>query len=279
MKIPSIKEDRLRMLLKILECIEVHKFNRLKIRDCIVELYHGKSEKSVFRGMAVNTVRNLGLIFGGDEAIRPSANGKLLLESRCNVDLHDKTRATIFLEIDKNLFGFIDALEIVESEPVSYRDFGQRIEGGKEYKEAWLKLLEAAGLVRLTKERTWAKRSIFLLRDTLSVAKGNLDYLKKKRLFRVYLFTAYKELSLKQAGIVDIEDLRGLVGLKFLRERGEILTEMQFDHLLREIPLVTSKYIISFGRPMGSEEKLFELNKKYYRTLSIASFAHDKVNG
>lgn len=273
MKIPSIKEDRLQMLLEILECMDKHRFNRDKVRDCILKLYPGKSEKSVFRGMAINTMRNLGLIFGRDEFIRPGANGKLLLESKCNNDRFNETRATVFLEIDKIFFGFIDALGKYKSKSIFYMEFANKIEGNEEYKEAWLKLLEAVGLIELTKEKKWARRSIFLLNDKVSIAEDNLNYVKKKKFFKEHLFSIYKELSPKQVGIVDIEDLRAGVGLKLLREQGAILTEMQFDHLLRKIPLVTRKYIISFGRPMGAEEKLFELNGKYYRTLSITSFA------
>jgi hypothetical protein len=96
--------------------------------------------------------------------------------------------------------------------------------------------------------------------------------------FKKYLFKAYFELSKKTAGIIDIADLRENVALKLLRENKIILTENQFDEMLRKIPFATDDYIISFGRPMGAEEKLFERNGNYFRTLSIKFFRREVQN-
>jgi len=274
MKIPPIKEDRLQVILKILECMCDNKFNRDKMRQCILCLYPNKSEKSVFRGIAIPTLRRLGLIVGYDEYIRPSANGRLLLKSKYNKRLHKDTIKTVFWEIDNSLFRFINTLKKLNSKMIPFLHFEKDVEGTEEYKKRWLKILSKCGLIKLTEEKKWAYRKISLKKDAVSLAENNLDHRKKKRFFKEYLFRAYEELSVKSAGIVDIEDLRGEVALKVLEEKEEIITERQFDYLLRGIPLATDKYIISLGQPMGAEEKLFELNGKYYRTLSIKVFTN-----
>ena len=87
--------------------------------------------------------------------------------------------------------------------------------------------------------------------------------------FKKCLFEAYFGLRKETAGIVDIADLRENVAVKLLRENKIILTENQFDEMLRKIPFATDSYIISFGRPMGAEEKLFKYKDNYFRTLSI----------
>ena len=87
--------------------------------------------------------------------------------------------------------------------------------------------------------------------------------------FEKYLMESFLELRKEVGIIVDIADLRERVAMKLLDNEKEILTENQFDDRLREIPLATNEYIISLGRSMGAEEKLFSYKGKYYRTLSI----------
>lgn len=272
MKIPAIKEDRMSLILKILKCMDENKFNRDEMRTCILNLYPNKSEKSVFRGIAIPTLRRLGLIVGYADYIRPSANGRLLVESKQNKKLNQNVIPTIFLEIDRQLFGFIDAFKKLNSESIRYSKFEKNVEGNEEYKKRWLKILDDCGLIKLSKEKKWIDRKISLMETTLSTVENNLDHKKKKNFFKEYLFSVYEKLSLKSIGVVDIEDLRGEVALKVFKDKRKIITERQFDYLLREIPLVTNRYMISLGQPMGAEEKLFELNGKYYRTLSIKIF-------
>lgn len=272
MKIPAIKENRLSVLLKTLECIEEYKFNREKMRECVLDLYPHKSEKSVFRGIAIPTLRHIGLIVGYGEYIRPSAHGRLLLKSRYNNKIHQNVIKTVFLELDKGLFGFIDHLKKLNSEIMPYPHFERHVEGPEEYKKRWLKILNDCKLVKLTGGKKWINKKIILIRNDLSLIEKNLDYKRKERFFKTYLFNVYKKISLESAGIMDIDSLRGEVALKVLEGEGEIITEGQFDYLLQKTPLVTDDYIISLSRPMGAEEKLFELNEKYYRTLSIKIF-------
>jgi hypothetical protein len=278
MKIFPIKEDRLQVLLKILECIDKNKFNREGMKKCILNLYPNKSEKSVFRGIAIPTLRRLGLIVGYDEAIRPSSNGRLLLASMYSNNKSDQNLVRIiFLEIDRNQFGFMDVFKKSNFEIKSYLFFKKNIEGAEEYKRRWLKILNECGLIKTVEGKEWVHRRMFLAKDVFRHAANELNYKTKKKFFKQYLFNVYKELSLKSAGIVDIEDLRGEVALKVLKVRKEIITEEQFDNLLRVTPLVTDEYIVSLGQPMGAEEKLFELGGQYYRTLSIKFFDSKEV--
>ena len=73
----------------------------------------------------------------------------------------------------------------------------------------------------------------------------------------------------KTAGIVDITDLRTSVASAMLVREQKIVTEGMFDNLLRSIPFTTEDYLISLGRPMGAEEKLFGYKGNHYRTISI----------
>jgi len=128
----------------------------------------------------------------------------------------------------------------------------------------WLSVLEQAGLI--IKDSNEVIINETNLMQTLVDLR--LDELKKKK-FKGYLFNAYFTLRKERAGIVDIADLREEVTIKMLRNDKVIFTEKQFDDMLNRIPLVTNEYIISLGRPMGAEEKIFEYKGKYFRTFSL----------
>jgi len=113
MKIPLIKENRIAMLIKSMDCIDRHAFYREAQRECILSLYPDKSEKSVFRGMVIPSLRHLGFMVGYDDLIRLSANGKLLLESEQQGNKEfDRVLRDVFLQIDKNKFKFIGEIKI-----------------------------------------------------------------------------------------------------------------------------------------------------------------------
>jgi len=80
--IPLIKEYRIQKLFKVLVCFEKYPFNRDGLRECILQLYKSKEEKSIFRGMVIPSLRHLGLILGYDEDLRLSANGNLIVIAR-----------------------------------------------------------------------------------------------------------------------------------------------------------------------------------------------------
>lgn len=277
-KIPLIKEYRIDKIKNCLKCIDKYPFNRDKQKECILSLYSNKKnrdpnhkEKSVFRGMIIPTLRVLGLIIGYGDYIRVSANGKLIIESEFMSDKHHQRalRAVIF-EIDKNKFQFINI--ILNKTSSSIQSLLNAIDNNipekqkKERVKKWCSVLEQVGLINSNK---------WLSVDYLKYKQTFLDMdIKHKdmEIFKKYLFDAYFELGKETAGIVDIADLRERVAMKILKNNKVVLTENQFDEILRNIPFVTDDYIISLGRPMGAEEKLFKYKEEYFRTFSIKSF-------
>lgn len=269
-KIPLIKEYRIDKLKSGLECIDEYHFNRDKQKDCILNLYPGKSEKSVFRGMIIPSLRHLGLIVGYRDFLRTSANGKLIIKSELmNKNLHRRVLRAVIYEIDKNIFQFTDTIK--NNYPISIQNFLKLMDidapSEKQKKERifhWLSILRKVELIDYNAQNITIDEHKY--NQTLSDV--NIDY-KNVEDFRKYLFDVYFKLSKKTAGIIDIADLRESVAIKMLKDNKIILTEDQFDEMLRKISFATDDYIISFGRPMGAEEKLFKYKGNYFRTLSI----------
>ena len=282
-KIPLIKEYRVDKLKNCLKYIDTYSFNRDKQKEFILSLYPDKKdkdpehkEKSVFRGMVIPSLRHLGLIVGHGDLLRTSANGKLIIESELtNKNLHQRVLRAVIYEIDQNIFQFIDVLR--ENDSINIRNFLQLMNinapSEKQKKERishWFSILKEVELINYN-----AKNIIFNEHKYNQILSDVDVNNKSMEDFKKYLFNVYFELSKKTAGIIDIADLRENVALKLLRENKIILTENQFDEMLRKIPFATDDYIISFGRPMGAEEKLFKRNGNYFRTLSIKFFRRE----
>jgi len=282
-KIPLIKEYRVEKLKNCLKYIDTYSFNRDKQKEFILSLYPDKKdkdpehkEKSVFRGMVIPSLRHLGLIVGYGDFLRTSANGKLIIESELtSKNLHQRVLRAVIYEIDQNIFQFIDVLK--ENDSINIQNFLQLMNinapSEKQKKERishWFSILKEVELIN------YNAKNIILNEHKYNQILSDVDVDNKSMEdFKKYLFKAYFELSKKTAGIIDIADLRENVALKLLRENKIILTENQFDEMLRKIPFATDDYIISFGRPMGAEEKLFERNGNYFRTLSIKFFGRE----
>lgn len=272
-KVPLIKEYRLNKLKTCLKCINKYPFNRDKQKECILNLYPGKSEKSVFRGMVIPSLRSLGLIVGYEGLIRLSANGKLIRESvNMKGDLHKRIIRTVVYEIDKQRFGLLETL--LKTKPTSKQQFlslvSLTISAPNDKQKAerilhWISILEQSELLYIKNGEETSILKQNYKQVLLDADKNKKDVSK----FWKYFFKAYFEMGKGMADIVDIADLREKVSLKFLKNKKEILTEKQFDEMLRQIPFATDKYIISLGTPMGAEEKLFEYENKYFRTLGI----------
>jgi len=269
--LPLIKENRIDKLKASLKCIAAHPFDRRKQRDCIMGLYPGKTEKSVFRGMVIPSLRHLGFIIGHGGGLRVSANARIIIDSE-NIggDLHRRSLRAVMYEVDKTKFGFIDTL--VERIPIMWTGFLEKVvptldvpDGRiRERVVSWLSILEQAELIdsimpKVDLNEENRKQAVYDL-DTSNV---NTEQ------FRTLLFEEYLRLGKKTAGIVDITDLRASIASIMLVKEQKIVTEGMFDNLLRSIPFATDNYLISLGRPMGAEEKLFEYKGNYYRTISI----------
>jgi len=271
--IPLIKEHRVEKLVDALKCIDNNPFNREKQRDCIMKLYPDKTEKSIFRGMIIPSLRHLGLIIGHGSSIRVNVNGKILIESEKRNFISRAARA-IFLEIDRKKFHFVQKLTSLSQSTAREKFVNNTCEllqhpsekQKKERVESWLKILEDCKLVE-TKEGT-----LNLNGENYEAAIKDLSIDAKRDMFRTILFDNYKSLPLhRTAGIIDITVLREIVATSYC-ERDMILTEFQFDKLLEDLPTITDNYVISFGKSMGAEEGLFFYRGNYYRTLSIKFF-------
>lgn len=274
---PLIKENRISKLMDTLNCFSEHPYDRENQRDCVLNLYPGKSEKSVFRGMIIPSLRYLGLIIGYEDLIRPSANGRLILEAR-KKGKQQALRAlrSISYELDKK-FGFIQKLkEMTEATGfINKKDFvslvSREIEGSlekqkKERVAKWIGILEGCGLIKSKNKKIY----IVIEKEKVHQAGNDLEIMPKSPKFKEILFEEYRSLPYSEtAGIVDIAVLRERTARRFYGEQDMILTESQFDELLRRLPFVTDEYMMSLGHPMGAEEKLFYYRGEYYRTLNI----------
>jgi len=276
---PLIKEHRISKLIESLKFIDKYPYNREKQSEYILKLYPGKTEKSVFRGMIIPTLRYLGLIIGSGKAIRLSSNGKIIVEAE-KIGEKEAVRVAriVFLELDKKLFNFI---EILKSQIIRKSYFIELI--SKKLKNItekqklerinrWLIILEQSNLITL-------KDDLIILNDEIyKNAEKELNILPKLFLFKKNVFEEYRSLPLyERGGIIDIPFLRQIVASKFYLKYKMVLTEDKFDKLLTEIPLVTDDYIISLGQPMGAEEKLFHYkDNNYYITLNIRFLKDEK---
>lgn len=274
-KIPLIKEYRIQKLTKCLECFDKFAYHREKQRDCVLELYPNKSnkplehrEKSIFRGMVIPSLRYLGLVIGFGDIIKPSANGKLIIESQFDNELCKRCWRAIIYEVDKRVFNF---LEIIKQHKFSKNNLiealSNQIEGTsfkqkKERIEKWLSILHQAELIDFSMGVSLNENNY---KQTLVDINPHLKNFKR---FCEYVINEYYKLAKYSAGIVDIRELRESVALMFLKER-HILTEEQFDHLFRKFISDTPYFHISLGEPMGADQKLFEYRGKFYKTVII----------
>jgi len=272
-KTPLIKEYRIQKLTKCLECFDKFAYHREKQRDCVLELYPNRDdktlehrEKSIFRGMVIPSLRYLGLIIGFGDIIKPTANGKLIIESQFDNELHKRCWRAIIYEIDKRMFNF---LEIIKQHKFSknnlIKDLSNQIEGTsfkqkKERIEKWLSILHQVELIKYSMGVSLNENNY---KQVLLDIDPNLKNFEK---FCDYVIDKYYGLGRCSAGIVDIRELREAVALMFLKER-YILTEKQFDHLLRKFISTATSFHISLGEPMGADQKLFEYKNKFYKTI------------
>jgi len=272
---PLIKEHRVMKLLKALLCFDKYAFDRNRQRECILKIYPKKSEKSVFRGMVIPSLRKLGLIVGYGQSIRLSANGKLIVKAY-NKGKAEALRVlrVVFLEIDSEYFRIIEKiakskrkkLRIDELQGMFFENKKFPMDKKIKYRikeriESWVNLLKECNILSVNQEVS--------LTEFYDRSLEDLEEYPFKKEFISVLIECYKKLISQVNELIDIEDIRREVGIFFYEKRGIILTEKKFDHMLSVIPHMTKRYIIHLGRSMGAEEKLFFYKGKYYRTLSI----------
>jgi len=272
-KIPLLKEYRIQKLMECLECFDKFAYHRERQRDCVLELYPNTRnktlehrEKSIFRGMVIPSLRYLGLIIGFGDTIKPSANGKLIIESQFDKELHERCWRAVVFEIDRRSFNFLEVIKQYKFfknnfvEVLSGQIEGVSFKQRKERIKKWLSILQQVGLIEYS-------ASISLNENNYKQVLLDIDpNLKNFERFCDHVTNGYYRLGKSSAGIVDIRELREVVGLIFLKER-HILTEEQFDDLFRKFIATTPYFRISLGEPMGADQKLFEYKGKFYKTI------------
>jgi len=280
-------------IFELLECVYNHPYDRVGFEESIISLYGGeKSSKSVFRGMAVPTLRNLGLIVGYGDDIRASANGALLhIAKKENKAEGLRVLRAILVEMDNNI-GVLPYL--AEKSVVSVNDFLQdwlqRITTSKVRKSTDSKAQERASRERLLDWINFLAFSEILYKshdqirgDSINIerTKGDLDITAhvKSSTFQPILFISYRKIVFEQKGIrtVEIDNLRRETSERMYTKYKEVLTERQFDGLLSELPKASDNYVITLGRSMGADEKLYFYQGKYYQTLFIRFLIPEEV--
>jgi hypothetical protein len=264
-------------LFDLLLCADQHPYDREGFKECVLTLFPGRAEKSVFRGMAIPTLRRLGLIIGYEDLIRLSSDGFVILKAR-DISTEQGLRAlrAYLLEYESRRgWGIIDGLigtahdkhslvsDLVGAiEAPSSRQASERLRD-------WLGYLCFSSLLSCNGVLSVVQRNFDL-------AKKDIDPMPKASYFQRYFLDAYRLTSESHRGAsaVEIDEVRRAVAKKALEKKNAIITSCQFDHLLRSsVEAVTNRYMISFGRSMGADEGLLEFRDKYYKTVSIR-FAH-----
>lgn len=271
-ELPLIKENNSERILRIITAFDTYPLDREAQREEVLSLYQDKEEKSVFRGMVIPSLRKLGIIQGWEDMIFLGGNGRIIAEATKESPATGlRVFRAVLLEQDRLL------LSVVEKELRKPTTLG-RLEGrlsqlvvapssrqASERIKRWVALLTSAGLVK--------KDSGELVSDStaLKIAQADLSVKISQKEFVDLLFAGYRVAVGKQRGVdvVDIAELRGEVSVIVWRNLHAVLTEAGFDDLLRITPRISKTYLISFGKPMGPEEKLFRFENQFYRTMSI----------
>lgn len=271
-------------IFELLECINDHPYDRDGFQEAVLRLYEGKSPKSVFRGMSVPTLRRLGFIVGYADVIRISANGALVHTAR-QESKSEGLRAlrAVLLEMDDQI-GLLSYLENKSAIPIQglIDDWTPRVDisdsrvahkpkarnrAARERLLDWVNFLTFAELLYSSGQnvRVDARR----LTQTRNDVDANTS--EKRESFEKNLFKAYRRIVFEQLGIktVEIEHLRRELAVRAYEQSHLLITEKQFDVLLKGLPKASDEYTIAFGRSMGADEKLFFFQGKYYQTVSI----------
>lgn len=269
-------------IFELLECINDHPYDRDGFQEAVLRLYEGKSPKSVFRGMAIPTLRRLGFIVGYGDVIRISANGALVHRAhQVSKPVGLRALRAVLMEIDEGigLLSYLEDKTIVPFQSlmdewtpevkISDRRVTHKPEArsraARERIRDWVDFLAFAQLLFNDGQ------SVLVDADHLEQARHDTDASDKLEYFRENFFAAYKKTVVEQKGIktVEIEYLRKEVAIRAYDQYRLLVTEKQFDVLLGRLPKTSDQYTITFGRSMGAEEKLFFFQGKYYQTVSV----------
>jgi hypothetical protein len=254
----------------VLRTLQEHEYDRDGFREAILELFKEKSEKSVFRGMAIPTLRTLGLLVGFEREMHLSGDGALVMtadsldEPRNNRAMQrvlayierkrglDSTWRRAVVSTACALSWFTD----VEARPSS--DFPSRV-------RRWLGYLTFFRLIE-PRETGYVPNRRLRSQLTHPIPRG-------ARLKHVVadLYETYCRMARGGVGepVVGIEPLHREFAIGRLRHHGELLLRVDFDALLERI-VSRNCLDVHLHRSMGAEQGLFFFRGQYYQAMSVA---------
>ncbi len=238
-----------------------HEYDREGFRIAVMALFaDNKVEKSVFRGMAIPTLRALGLLQGFESELHLSADGALVAAS---ADTESTLPMAILLREIEN------ELELVAPWRGGAKKFAAVLdelcrldsEGGvtsetKRRAQRWLSYLEHFGVILKTHEAY--RRQSFSVQAAIS-----------ESVFASVLLASYRSLSPKTVGepAVSIDEVARASVLDFFH-RGQIITRRLFDQLLTRC-MSRGDLAVHLHRSMGAGQRLFVWGGDSYEAISI----------
>jgi hypothetical protein len=269
--IPVLKLPPNRVLSVIL-ALRDHEYDRDGFRSTVLSLFPGKEEKSVFRGMAIPTLRGLGLLIGFESEMHLSGDGSLVAAAYNPTNPGDNEPMQLLLratEKEREL-GAVWRKRHVSISDVRHA-LSKADKPGKEKRpigdflgraNRWLSYLEFFNIV-VRKEKVF-QRLLLPLRSDPQIGRGAIVSFAKE------LLSAYRNLMPGGVGepVIAIEAIHRELALQRWKTRKVILIRRDFDRLLERC-LRTGILDIHLHRSMGAEQGLFMHEGISYQTMSI----------
>lgn len=259
-------------LLNVVLALKKHEYDRDGFRDAVLEIFPGKEEKSVFRGMAIPSLRTLGLLVGFELETHLSSDGALvaadhdpkapktnepmrllLREIEVERGLHSAwTSENLSIAAIRDAFARVDS-DDDKSSPKG--DFLGRV-------NRWVNYLEYFGII--FKEGNRLRRNVPILPASFQYSESVIAA------FAEELHASYRRLIRAEVGepVVAFEDLRRELALALWRSKQLVVMKRDFDRILSEC-LTKESVDIHLHRSMGADEGLFTFREVSYQSVSM----------
>jgi hypothetical protein len=259
-------------LFDVVLALRDHEFDRDGFKDSVLALFPEKEEKSVFRGMAIPSLRTLGLLIGFEQETHLSSDGALVAEASISNSFPASEPIRLLLreiEFERNLSAVwhkddltqeyirqsYAKVEQGDTADIPKGDFTGRI-------NRWLNYLEYFGIV---------SRSGEARHRTLPVLKAVPVYSEAEmKSFAKAFRAAYRHLMRGEIGesVIAIEDVRREVAIRLWKDKRVIVMRRDFDRLLTR-SLEAGITDVHLHRSMGADEELFVFKDTSYQSVSI----------
>jgi len=248
--------------------LRAHEYNRDGFKFAVMDLFASdKVEKSVFRGMAIPTLRALGLLTGFEAELHLSCDGALLAAGADAKTTLVAAHLLVELESTLQIQGIWNGRRTTKSTTTVVAALcdleaksGSVTSDTRARVRRWLGYLEHFGVI--VKSADNYERPVLL--------ESNIS---KKR-FMDTMMESYRTLSPKTIGepTVPIDEVARAVALA-LFEDGVIVTRKRFDQMLSEC-LTSGRVPIHLHHSMGAEQRLFAWQGESYQAMSIRRAAN-----